>query len=363
MAGEAAVAPSSLMAGEIAEQPSAVERTLVAMASYRQEVSRLLRRARFVVFLAHGTSAHAALYGQYVLATYAGIPSFAMPVSIATDYAAEIDLQGAVAIGISQSGATEDVVDALMWARSRGAGTLAITNEAMSALAGLADVALVTMAGPEQAIPATKTFLSQLAALATVGLAALGEHRELEDGLSRLPDELARVLGSVFDLDAYSAAVAAASQVAVVGAGCAHPVALEIALKFRETAYLAVSGFAAREFVHGPTAVLGEDAALVLVGLSRGTTLLQCRALADLARSRNTPLVVIGGDGRSGGDSGEWVPAPELPEVLQPLGLVLPGQVLAERIAKNLGYDPDRPRGLVKVTDPPTVLRDVVTPD
>ncbi len=161
----------SLMRQEIAQQPAALRATIDALLPRRDEVARLAADTKTVLFIARGTSDNAAVYGSYLIQAHAGrLVSLAAP-SIATTYQARVDLDGVLAIALSQSGRTEEIVETLQWAKACGARTLAITNGgASSPLAEAAEVAFVTEAGVEQAVPATKTFTTQLAALAVVGL-------------------------------------------------------------------------------------------------------------------------------------------------------------------------------------------------
>jgi glucosamine--fructose-6-phosphate aminotransferase (isomerizing) len=357
---------SSRMAEEIAEGPEAVARTLEALAGHRGAIAARIAESRLVVFFAHGTSDHASLYGQYLLSTRAGIPAFRMALAVAEEYRPRLDLSGAVAIGLSQSGRTEDVVEALDWARRNGARTIAITNEPASRLADAADLAVVTDAGPERAIPATKTFLAQLAALATL-TAAVAHDLELDAGLAELPAALQAALVAAKPVEVYVDSVLTADQTVVVGNAYAHPAALETALKLQETAYLPVHGFAAREFLHGPVAVLDERVATIVLGTSSPDGGEELKGLTALARGRGGRVLAIGEwvtdawpeDNRAAGNGVVAHPAnldihlpvgPGLPAPLHPLVLTVPGQILAERVARRLGLDPDRPRGLAKVT-------------
>jgi glucosamine--fructose-6-phosphate aminotransferase (isomerizing) len=151
---------------EIQEQPVALERTLAALMPLRDQVRRLAAGRRRVLFVARGSSDNAAVYGRYLLEAHAAIPASLAAPSIATHYRVRLDLSDTVVVSVSQSGATEEIVATRQWAADCGARTVAVTNVAGSALAEAADLALVTLAGPEKAVPATKTYLTQLTAMA-----------------------------------------------------------------------------------------------------------------------------------------------------------------------------------------------------
>ena len=154
------------MRREIAEQPSAVADTLEALAgpAERLAVSMRSRALDRVVLVARGSSDHAAVYGRYLLEGRCGIVTALAAPSLYTTYEAPVDLRGALAIGISQSGETPEIVSAVEYAASRGALTACITNDAGSRLARTVEHPLVIRAGEERSIAATKTFTAQLAA-------------------------------------------------------------------------------------------------------------------------------------------------------------------------------------------------------
>src|SRR3954447_4337365 len=159
------------MRGEIAEQPDAIRATLNALLPRVGEIRRRTGQARQLLFIARGTSDNAAVYGRYLIESHAGRLSALAAPSIATTYRRRLDLDGVLAVAVSQSGKTEEIVETLGWAGDCGAKTVAITNGGPeSPLAQSADLALCTVAGEEKAVPATKTYTTQLAAMAVLAL-------------------------------------------------------------------------------------------------------------------------------------------------------------------------------------------------
>ena len=153
----------SHMGQEITQQPAALAATIEALLPLRDDAAAVARGTRAVLLIARGTSDNAAVYGSYLLQAYAGrLATLAAP-SIATTYRSRLDLSGVLAVALSQSGQTREIVDTLAWARDCGAATLAITNGAGSPLTQTADLSFITQAGTEQAVPATKTYTTQLA--------------------------------------------------------------------------------------------------------------------------------------------------------------------------------------------------------
>src|SRR5262249_8143390 len=178
----------------ILEQPAALRATIGALLPRSAEVAAIAQRARQVLFFARGTSDNAAVYGTYLIQTTTGrLASLGSP-SVATTYRSRIDLSGVMAVGPSQSGRAPEIPRTLDGARDCGASVVVIPNGAGSPLAELADVALVTQAGVEQAVPATKTFTCQLVALAVL---ALGLGADLDASLLRqLPMVIEDLLGA-----------------------------------------------------------------------------------------------------------------------------------------------------------------------
>lgn len=364
------------MRAEILEQPAALRRTLDALLPRVGEIAALGRETRQVLFIARGSSDNAAVYGRYLSEVAAGrLATLASP-SVATTYRSRLDLSGVLAVALSQSGRTEEIVETLTWARDCGARTVAVTNEAGSPLTELAELALVTEAGAERAVPATKTYTTQLAAVAVIALglgagrAETAETAETSgtaataegpppgfstfDGeLQRTPDELERLL-EVVDasgtVEQLAEQLSAARGMVVSGRGFAYSTALELALKFKEACYLSAIGLSYADLVHGPIAVVDEATPALLVSPDRGPMVAGMRALAGRVTDAGARAYALGGGDELAAACSRALPGPKLAEFLAPVALVVPGQLLAEALARRLGIDPDTPRGLGKVT-------------
>jgi glucosamine--fructose-6-phosphate aminotransferase (isomerizing) len=406
--------PTTAMRTEIGQQPAALRATLDALMPRGGEAAALARDCRQVLFIARGTSDNAAVYGSYLLQAHAGMLATLASPSIATEYHARIDLSGVLAVALSQSGATEEIVETLDWARECGARTLAITNGAGSPLTQVADVAFVTAAGAELAVPATKTFTTQLAALAVLAI-ALGA--DLDPGLLwSVPDEIEEMLAAPPDLAPMVSELAGANPggrppallprgttpgapgprdgrlggntpaarpasaspggqppgtprdgrlggntpaarpasptmgVVVSGRGHAYAAALELALKLKEACYLHAMGLSWADLLHGPIAVVDAATPAIIVAADSGPALPGSIELARRVVAAGARAYAIGGGPGLAEASSLAVPGPRLPEWLAPLGLIVPGQLLTEALSRQLGIDPDSPRGLSKVT-------------
>ncbi len=355
------------MLTEIGQQPAALRATLEALMPRGGEAAALARDCRQVLFIARGTSDNAAVYGSYLLQAHAGTLATLASPSIATEYHSRMDLSGVLAVALSQSGATEEIVETLAWARDCGARTLAITNGGGSPLTQVADVAFVTVAGAELAVPATKTFTTQLAALAVLAI-ALGA--DLDPGLLRAaPDEIERMLAGPDDTAAIVDEMTGARPdgrapallprgatpgprdgVVVSGRGLAYAAALELALKLKEACYLHAMGLSWADLLHGPMAVVDAATPAIIVAADSGPALPGSIELARRVVAAGARAYAIGGGPGLAEASSLAVPGPRLPEWLAPLGLIVPGQLLTEALSRRLGIDPDSPRGLSKVT-------------
>ncbi|MGH3318895.1 MAG: SIS domain-containing protein [Streptosporangiaceae bacterium] len=340
---------TTLMRGEIEEQPAALRRTLDGLRPLIPEIAALGRETRQVLFIGRGSSDNAAVYGRYLAEVRCGrLATLASP-SVATVYRGRLDLDGVLAVALSQSGRTEEIVETLDWARDCGARTVAVTNATGSPLAEVADLTLVTGAGTERAVPATKTYVTQLGALACLAL-GLGGADDLAEPLARVPDEIERMVAKADAAEALAAELAGAGGLVVSGRGFAFSTALELALKFEEACYVPAIGLSYADLLHGPIAVLDADTPALLVSPDEGAVVSDMRVLADRVTSVGVPVYAIGGGVGLAGVGRTALAGPALPEELAPLGLVVPGQLAAEALARRLGIDPDRPRGLGKVT-------------
>ena len=371
----------SRMRAEIAEQPEALRRTFGALLPQAGELEALGRATRQVLFIARGSSDNAAVYGQYLCSARAGrLASLASP-SLATVYRADLDLRGVLAVAVSQSGATEEIVTTLEWARRCGARTVAVTNVANSPLAEYADVPLITQAGEELAVPATKTYTTQLAAMAVLAHAlhrpgtasegargAPGGAGGTEGGgvgtpwrgsagggvaveeLLGVPEAVGAMLGVADAAEELAERLVEVDALVVSGRGFAYSTALELALKLKETCYLTAVGLSYADLLHGPIAVVDRRTPVLLVAAGNGPMIPEMTGLARRIAGTGADVHGIGGDREFAAACRSTLPGTSLPEHLAPFALAVPGQLLAEALARARGLDPDAPRGLDKVT-------------
>lgn len=341
---------STQMAGEMAEQPEAVARTLEALRPLRADLARLAAGRRQVLFVARGSSDNAAIYGRYALEVHAGRAAALAAPSVATHYRSRLDLADALVVSVSQSGGTEEIVATQAWAKDCGAVTVAVTNVAESDLAEHADIAMVTQAGPELAVPATKTYATQCVAMAILAGSLADNPAALDADLDRVPGEIARLLDRRSGVDEAVEMLLTTNEVLVTGRGIVFGTALETGLKLEETCLRPVRGLSYADLKHGPIAIVDPQLVSVLVSAQDGPMVGGMVDLAADLRARGARTVGIGGDERFGDAVGVVVAGPDLTEVVAPLGLIASAQMVVEGLAVGLGLDPDAPRGLSKVT-------------
>lgn len=336
-------APPSQMAQEIAEIPAAAHRLLADSAAELPDLGARLRAAdpRMVVTIARGSSDHAAAYLKYAIEIATGRIVASLGPSVASVYGRDLHLAGALALAISQSGESPDIIAAQAACGAGGAFTLALTNHPHSPLAQASDGALALQAGPERAVAATKSFVNS--ALAGVALLA---HWQQDDALiaalAQMPDHLAEALQAGWSVPALTQARSAY----VLGRGPGYPIAAEMALKFKECCALHAEAFSAAEVLHGPAAIAEAGFPVLVLALEDAA---QDGVAQTAARLRDQGALVAITQPGLAGTQALPLPAPLHP-LLDPLIAVTAFYPLIEALARARGLDPDHPRHLNKVT-------------
>jgi glucosamine--fructose-6-phosphate aminotransferase (isomerizing) len=336
---------------EIREQPAALARLLDRQGPHVTELAEAFRseEIRYVLIASRGTSSNAARYAQYVLGRAHRVPvMFATP-SLYTIYEQPPRLDGGLVIGISQSGASPDVVSVLLEARRQGRPTIALTNDPDSPLGLAAASVLPLEAGDERAVAATKTYLNSLGAVALL-FSALGDDAVARDELRRMPDVLERQIALSFEspppLEEYRAAIGAT----VVARGVNYGTAFEIALKIRELSGLLVEAYSPADLMHGPIAAIQPDWPVIVVAPT-GPARPSVEEIVEPLRERGARVIVVSDAESVLARAHTKLPlVTDVPEWLSPLTAVIPGQVTAMRLAEQRGLDVDHPAGLQKIT-------------
>lgn len=337
---------------EIREQPEALARLLRDGRDAVERAAAAVRTAepRFVVIAARGSSDNAARYAQYLFGAHNRLPVCLATPSLFTYYEAAPSMAGALVLGVSQSGQSPDIVAVLDAARRQGALTLAVTNRPGSPLSAAAEHTVPLLAGEERAVAATKTYTSSLAALAMLS-AALGEDGRRWEELSRVGSLVEQAIAANADLEPKVARYRYAEHFVVAGRGFNYATAFEVALKMKETSYLVAEPYSPADLLHGPVAMIDRGFPVLLVAPS-GRVLGDLSGLAATLGERGAELVAISDDEGVLGRARAGLPLPAgIPEWVSPLVAVVPGQLWAVALARTRGLDPDRPRGLSKVTE------------
>ena len=343
------------MRREIGQAPGAVDRIIARASAEVGGAADAIaeRRPAWVTIVARGTSDHAAVYARYLIETQLGLPTGLAAASVTTIYDAPLRWSGGLVLAISQSGRSDDLVTVLSRARSGGALTIAITNDDRSPLARAAEWSLPCHAGRELAIPATKTYVAELAVVAAL-VARLDPGGSLAGGLPGVGAAVRHALevGTVWlhgtDGMAATSAFAAAERALVVSRGYNLATALEIALKFKETSAIFAEAYSTADLAHGPIALAARGIPVLAVRPdgAMGTSI--DRGL-HAAAERGAEVWVVGGREVRGQARGLGIDL-DLPEALTPLAYVIPCQLLVEAVTRRLGRSPDAPSGLRKVT-------------
>ncbi|MEP6599841.1 MAG: SIS domain-containing protein [Actinomycetota bacterium] len=326
------------MAAEIAEQPEVLARLLRDGAADIADVARRIRQRapRFVLIAARGTSDHAALYAKYLVEVRLGLPAGLVSPSTMTVYGARPDLSDVLFVVVSQSGGSPDLVESLSAARGCGAFTVAVTNNGSSPLATAAEFHVDVLAGHERAVAASKTYTAQLLALY---LLLTGDPASAV----AVPDAAARTLA--YDTASHVAGTYRfADRLITTARGFSYPTAREAALKLMETSYLAAQAFSGADLLHGPMAMVDAEVPVIAI-VSPGRGGAAMTPVLERLRASGADVLQVGpADGLP-------IAAEGVLEDLLPMLEILPLQRLAWRLALDRGGDPDRPRGLSKVTE------------
>jgi glucosamine--fructose-6-phosphate aminotransferase (isomerizing) len=342
---------TTLFESELREQPEALARLLRDGRPAAEQIAEGIRarEPRFVVIAARGSSDNAARYGQYLLGIQNQLVASLATPSLFTQYQATPALAGALVIGISQSGRSPDIRAVVAEARRQGAATLAVTNEPQSPLAAASEWVLPLLAGSERSVAATKTYSTQVLALAMLSAALRGDDLLWKE-LDAVPQLVAHAIESNGGCIAAAAAFPRRDRMVVIGRGYNLSTALEVTLKIKETSGVMADGYSSADFLHGPAALL--DATIPLLVVAPERTFEDLDAVVRLAQAKRSPLVAIS-DRTSLLDVAD-VPLPVpagIPEWLSPIVAVAPGQLWALGLSLARGMSPDAPPGLSKVTE------------
>ena len=349
----------SFMDKEIHEEPAAVQRTLIGRLDDEGRLNldevhideHDFKTVDKIIVIGCGTASYAGMVAKYAIEHWVRIP---VEVELAHEfrYRDPILTPRTLVVAISQSGETMDTLMALRHAREQGSKVLAICNTQGASIPRESDAVLYTHAGPEVAVASTKAFVAQITAAYVLGLYLA----QLKGTVFR--DDMPRKIQWVLDTQPSKVSAAArqlrdANSFLFLGRHVGYPVALEGALKLKEIAYTFTEGFAAGELKHGPIALVDEGEPVVfIVPPARGRNVLHAKVISGIeeVKARGATIIAVAEEGDADveryADVVFW--RPECPTLMSPLVDVVPLQLLAMDMAKQKGYDVDKPRNLAK---------------
>jgi glucosamine--fructose-6-phosphate aminotransferase (isomerizing) len=339
----------SMMLREIGQQPVALARTLKAERSHMLHLasSLIIRNIHLIILVARGTSDNAALFGRYLLEIKTGIPVSLSAPSVHTLYRRKLKLSNTLVIGISQSGEGSDINIVLESCKKSGAYVVVITNAKDSTMAGIAHETFITRAGVEKSVAATKTYTCQLMLFYMLAEAiSKGDFEQLY----RIPDQAHAALKMAPSVEAIIERYRFMDRCAVVGRGVNYASAFELAIKLMETCYVMAERFSSADFLHGPIAVVERDFPVFLFA-PPGRVYKDMWGLAKRLKSLKADSLIISSEKSVLQLANAPLKVPvHVPDLYSPIPYIIPGQLVAAKLAELKGLDPDRPRSLSKVT-------------
>ncbi|MFA6236971.1 MAG: SIS domain-containing protein [Bacteriovorax sp.] len=336
---------TTLMRSEALEAPNVVEEQYSENMLLLDEAAQFLNQKNpySLVSIARGSSDHAAQYLNYLVTAKMGKLTTSLSMSAITLYQTEIDVSKSVGVAISQSGQSPDVIKPIEYMRSKNAPTFALVNDVTSPLAKAAEWAIPLHAGEEKAVAATKSFIASLSASAAL-IATWKNDLELTRGLHHLPDDL--IKAQQLDWTSPLQSLKEAKRIMIVGRGYGLALALEAALKLKETCGIQAEAFSAAEIKHGPQALIEEGYPL-LIFANRGPALHSMLDLAADMKSRGANVILA---------APSFVKEKQLEiksthaEELDVISAIQSFYLMAEELSRSLGLDPDKQKHLSKVT-------------
>lgn len=343
---------SEFMIQEINQQPLSHQATINALLQSADEIEAVFNNSKSIVFIARGTSDNVANFGLFAFPILSGKRAYSISPSLLNNYQVQQDFSDAIAIAISQSGETNEIVSATEIAKKHGATIVSITNTPGSSLQKIAHFGFVTPTGKESAVPATKSYSTALLAMAWFAASA-AKNEQLKSEILQLPNLVEQQLGVGLVPDKVVQLLANSQSAVFAGRGIAMGAAFEAALKLKETSGQSATGMSVADLVHGPIAALNANVPLVVVSGSRNSPIYPGLIdLIDRASKMGAPIVTFG-DFKKEDQAPLHIPmgVEDFPELLSPILLAVPSQLLALKVSQEKGLNPDSPLGLKKITE------------
>ncbi|GEA13604.1 SIS domain-containing protein [Alteromonas sp. KUL49] len=328
---------TTIMAKEAKQSPDVIREQLSANKPVCEAIASKLKaiKPNLVFLIGRGSSDHAGVYAKYLFEVELGLPVSSAAPSVSGVFNQTLSLKNSVAIVISQSGRSPDILKKTERAKAGGAFTIALVNDETSPLANMVDAVLPLRAGPEKAVAATKSYLATLSALCQL-CATWSENNSLLEGLDALPNAMAEVISHPAQLSAEK--LKDTRNAVVLGRGFGYAVGREVALKLKEVLSIHAEAFSSAEFIHGPVTLVENELQIINLPVDDESKPFHDEIIKDVER-RGAELQTI--------DIG----SPALHKRLLPLLTLQRFYLDIEAIAVELGLNPDTPPGLNKVTE------------
>jgi glucosamine--fructose-6-phosphate aminotransferase (isomerizing) len=324
----------TIMMKEILEEPDTIEKTVESASENLKKAIEVLKKSQLVYITGSGTSFHASMVMQITLLKF-GIPAVAVMASELRNYIPS-NFHGKISVILfSQSGESKDIIDSLDISRNHGYYTIGITNLPHSRLAKNSDITIMTSAGEEKSVAATKSHVSQLllAVMATAYLGSEMETLELRD----IQDKIKEIFNSMDNIRKLSDIIT--NRLVFLGNGYLYAVALEASLKFKETGNIITEAYPLREYLHGPIQALDKTTTVFI--LDDGD--MNYNDIYNKVKEYTQHIITLSSSHR--GD----INLAKLSVVSSTIAFIVPLQIMANFKALNLGTDPDNPDHLTKV--------------
>jgi glutamine---fructose-6-phosphate transaminase (isomerizing) len=338
---------------EIFEQPERLSALLKSQRAAAGKIASEIRARdiKYVFLAARGTSDNAGRYANYLWGAYNHLPIALATPSLFTYYGQMPKLDGALVMGVSQSGKSPDIVSVLDEGRKQGCLTLAVTNEPESPLAQAADLVLDIQAGSEKAVAATKTYTTELMALAMISAALRGDEQAWQE-LEKVPSWITELLKQDAEIERMAQRYRYMNQCVVLGRGFNYSTAFEWALKMKELTYVVAEPYSSADFQHGPIAMVAGGFPVLAIAPQGKVFETMLEMLTRLRQGQSAELVVISDDERALALAQSAIRLPTgIPEWLTPLVAIVAGQLFACHLTRAKGYDTESPRTISKVTE------------
>ena len=333
------------MLKEIMEEPQAIRTAIMQDKQFFTQLAMDTLRARQVVITACGTSRYAALVGRYLFSEVAKKFCDVVMASEFQYFSDSID-KNTLVIAVSQSGETADVTEGVKRARANGVQVISIINRFGSILSRMSSDVVYLKCGPEIAVAATKSFISQLAIFYLLSFAMVNKFDEAADHLRDISQELARTLSlNGTKLEELAGRFKDAKNFYYIARGINFPIASEAALKLKEISYVHAEGLPAGELKHGTLALIEEGTPVVVICPDDHTF---SETLSNAMEAKSRGAFIIGVSDKEDELYDTWIKIPKADKLFYPLVSIAPLHLLAYHIAVQQGKDPDKPRNLAK---------------